>query len=175
MRIEIPLHHVSDLTPLRSHSELEGSAQIKGPKEHSRAACADTEQPCLEKLLLQRPENRNVRLSESTVTHSGSKKDSREIRSKDFLSSALGFTWQVRRFNLAGCLLDWNKEKMEKLPGALPSHLQGPGGQAQTLAILCQAVRRGRVYSFHSFLQNDPRNQSSQTRSPRRPQVLAAM
>lgn len=39
------------------------------------------------------------------------KKDSREIRSKDFLSLAFGFTWQVRRFSLAGCLLGWNREK----------------------------------------------------------------
>jgi len=38
------------------------------------------------------------------------KQDSRDIRSKDFLSSAFGFTWQVRRFNLAGCLLDCKRE-----------------------------------------------------------------
>lgn len=51
---------------------------------------------------------------ERTRDRLGEKKDSREIRSKDFLSSALGFTWQVRRFNLAGCLLDWSKEKKKR-------------------------------------------------------------
>lgn len=35
---------------------------------------------------------------------------SREMRSKHFLSSKLGLTWQVRRFNLAGGLLGCNEE-----------------------------------------------------------------
>jgi len=35
--------------------------------------------------------------------------NSREMRSKHFLSSRLGLTWQVRRFSLAGDLLGWNE------------------------------------------------------------------
>lgn len=36
---------------------------------------------------------------------------SREIRSKHFLSSLLGLTWQVSKLSLTGCRLDWNGEK----------------------------------------------------------------
>lgn len=59
----------------------------------------------LGQLLLVRPEMEMHRVK-SHSNRPGEKEDSRDIRSNDFLSSALGFTWQVRRFNLAGCLLD---------------------------------------------------------------------
>ena len=60
------------------------------------------------------------------------KKDSHDIRSKDFLSSAFGFTWQVKRSSLAGCLLDWTwqnrgvKCNIDCHPPLAQPH--GPGG-----------------------------------------------
>lgn len=36
----------------------------------------------------------------------------REMRSKHFLSSGLGFTWQVSKLSLTGCRLDcWQRRK----------------------------------------------------------------
>ena len=76
----------------------------------------------MEKPLPQCPEKGNGQPPASTVTDRlAGKKHSREIRSKDFLSSAFGFTWQVSRFSFAGCLLDWNREHGEVTCSTFPS------------------------------------------------------
>lgn len=79
-------------------------------------------------------------------------KNLREMRSKHFLSSGLGLTWQVSRLSLTGCRLDWKTGMMQSTSGLYTAVRQEGGGLSTGWAAGCNNGSSWHMNTEHCLL-----------------------